>query len=82
MKDWLERRDGERLPRAFWIALWVALSLSVLAQLVFHVHGYFGFDEWFAFNAVWGFIACLGMVLGAKLLGLLLKRREDYYHND
>lgn len=40
MKDWLERRDGERLPRAFWIALWVALGLSVLAQLVFHVHGY------------------------------------------
>lgn len=82
MKRWFERRDGERLPRRFWLILWAALGLSLAAQLLVHLHGYFGFDEWFGFNAVWGFLTCVAMVLGAKLLGVALKRPEDYYDHD
>jgi len=33
----------------------------------------FGFYAWF------GFVACLVMVLAALLIGLVFKRRDDYY---
>ena len=57
----------------------IPLALSVAAQLVFKVKGYFGPDGWFAFGAIYGFLACLAMVLVAKGLGYLLKRPHDYY---
>lgn len=82
MKPWSGRREGERLPRSFWLILWAALGLSLAAQVLVHLHGYFGFDEWFGFHAAWGFLTCVGMVLGAKLLGVVLKRREDYYDHE
>lgn len=65
--------------RKLWIGFSVALALVVLAQTVIYVKGYFGFDAWFGFGAVYGFGSCLLMVLVAKLLGVVLKRPENYY---
>ncbi len=65
--------------RKLWIGASVILVLVVLAQTVIYVKGYFGFDAWFGFGAVYGFVSCLIMVLVAKLLGLVLKRPENYY---
>jgi len=65
--------------RRLWIGGGVVLAATVLAQLVIPVKGYFGIDGWFAFAAVFGFLSCVAMVLFAKLLGVLLKRPEDYY---
>ena len=74
--------DGLSSPasiRRLWIGFAVVLALTVLAQLVVDVEGHFGVDGWFAFGAVFGFFSCVLMVLGAKLLGLILKRSDDYY---
>lgn len=65
--------------RRLWIGFSIILALTVLAQTVIYVKGYFGFDAWFGFGAVYGFISCLVMVLVAKLLGLVLKRPQNYY---
>jgi hypothetical protein len=65
--------------RKLWIGSSIVLALTVLAQTVIYVKGYFGFDAWFGFGAVYGFVSCLIMVLVAKLLGLVLKRPQDYY---
>ncbi|MGK0500199.1 MAG: hypothetical protein ACJAYG_001846 [Oceanicoccus sp.] len=65
--------------RKLWIGSSLVLTLVVLAQTVIYVKGYFGFDGWFGFGAVYGFVSCLLMVLVAKLLGLVLKRPENYY---
>lgn len=65
--------------RKLWIGFSVILALTVLAQTVIYIKGYFGIDAWFGFGAVYGFVSCLVMVLVAKLLGLLLKRPDDYY---
>jgi hypothetical protein len=72
------------LVRATTIAwLWrisiIILALTVLAQFVFPMKGYFGIDGWMGFGALYGFVACLAMVLVAKALGLVLKRQENYY---
>lgn len=66
--------------RKLWIGTSIVLALTVLAQTVIYVKGYFGFDGWFGFGAIYGFVSCLVMVLVAKLLGLVLKRPVDYYN--
>jgi hypothetical protein len=65
--------------RRLWVVFIVLLALTVLVQLAFPVEGHFGADGWFAFAAVFGFGACVVMVFAAKALGVLLKRRDDYY---
>ena len=65
--------------RKLWWGFSVVLALTVLAQLVVYVKGYFTVDGWFGFGAVYGFVSCLLMVLFAKGLGVFLKRPNDYY---
>ena len=65
--------------RKLWIALYVVLAITVLAQLGIKVKGYFGVDGWFGFGAPYGFFSRVAMVLVAKVVGFLLKRPEDYY---
>lgn len=78
-RHWLYRSEN---IRKLWRWGFAILAASVLVQLVFEVHGHFGFDDWFGFNAVYGFVTCTGMVLFAKLLGYLVKREDTYYRND
>ena len=73
---WLARPSSIRL---LWWVFAAVLALSVAAQLLFKVKGYFGVDGWFGFGAVYGFLACFAMVVFAKFLGRFLKRGEDYY---
>lgn len=73
---WLARPSTIRL---LWWVFGVVLALSVGAQLIIKVKGYFGVDDWLGFGAVYGFAACLAMVLVAKVLGWVLKRPADYY---
>jgi uncharacterized membrane protein len=73
---WLARPTTIRL---LWWVFAAVLALSVTAQVLFKVKGYFGADGWFAFGAVYGFLSCLAMVLVAKGLGYVLKRKQDYY---
>lgn len=68
--------------RRLWLAFAAILIVSVLAQALVHMHAYFEVDGWFGFNAAFGFLSCVGMVLFAKLLGLLLKRPDDYYDRE
>ena len=73
---WLVRPSSIRL---LWRVFWGVLALTVAAQIVIKVKGFFGIDGWFAFGAIYGFLSCLAMVLFAKGLGFLLKRDENYY---
>jgi len=73
---WLARPSTIRL---LWWVFGAVLALTVAAQLVFKVKGYFGVDQWFGFGAFFGFLACLAMVLVAKVLGWVLKRPKNYY---
>ena len=75
---WLYRPRTRRWLVGAGIAV---LALSLLAELLVHLHPAFAFDAWFGFNAVYGFLACVAMVLFAKALGWLVKRPDDYYGN-
>jgi len=65
--------------RKLWWVFGLVLAATVAAQFFIHVHGYFAVDEWPGFNAAYGFLSCVAMVLIARLLGLFLKRPDDYY---
>lgn len=57
-------------------------SLLVLLAVDFfvHKHAYFPWEEWPEFYAVFGFVACVVLVLAAKyILRPMVKRDEDYY---
>ena len=76
---WLARPSTIRL---LWWVFAVVLALTVLAQVLISVKGYFGVDGWFGFGAAFGFLSCLAMVLVAKGLGFFLKRPDDFYSKD
>lgn len=77
-QNWLVRPTTIKLLWRVFIAI---LALTVLAQLVIKVKGYFGVDDWFGFAAAFGFLSCVAMVLLAKALGFVLKRDENYYND-
>ncbi len=73
---WLVR---PRTIRLLWIAFVAVLAATVAAGFLVDMHPHFEVERWPAFFAVFGFLACVAMVLGSKLLGMLLKREDTYY---
>ena len=73
---WLTRPET---IRKLWLGFSIVLAITVLLQVVIKVKGYFGIDSLFGFGAAFGFLSCMAMVLVAKVLGVVLKRPEDYY---
>jgi hypothetical protein len=74
--SWIDHpRNVARLYRG----LWAVGAVLVLAELVVHRHAETPFDGWFGFYGVYGFVACVALVLAAKLLRRIVMRPEDYY---
>jgi hypothetical protein len=65
--------------RKAWILFAVALALTVAVEPLVAHESVFAVEAVFAWNALFGFGACAALILVAKALGVLLKRRDDYY---
>jgi len=74
--DWFDKPGNQRL---LWILLYAVCGLLIIPDFFTHRHSYFGFDGYFAFYALLGFVSCAVLILFSKLVGLVLKVREDYY---
>jgi len=74
--------DEPRHVRLLWRLFLVALALTVLAELTVILHPHFRIEALFGFHALYGFLACLAMIVVAKALGMLLKRSDRYYEAD
>jgi len=69
-------RNVKILLRCFYCSLLVLLVI----EFFLHKHPYFAWEEWPEFYAVYGFVACVVLVVVAKyILRPLVKRGEDYY---
>jgi asparagine N-glycosylation enzyme membrane subunit Stt3 len=53
------------------------LVLTLVAGFFIHIHAYFPGTGFFGFQAVFGFFACAGLVLLTRLIGLIIKRRDN-----
>ncbi len=73
---WLTRPGTIRM---LWIVFIAVLAVTVLLDLVIEHHPIFGLDGTFGFGAWFGFFSCVAMILGAKALGVFLKRPDSYY---
>ncbi len=73
---WLDHQKNR--DKVFY-AVVVAFFGFLLADFAYHKHTEFSFEGWFGFFSIYGVVAYLGLVGLATLLGLLLKRSEDYY---
>jgi len=60
--------------------LFCSLILLLAIEPFVTKHSYFAWEKWFGFYAIYGFVACVLLVLVAKyVLRPLIKREEDYY---
>lgn len=65
----------QRVLRVFYIICTVLIA----ADLFFHRHVIHSWESLWGFYAVFGFVACVILVLLAKQMRKLIMRGEDYY---
>lgn len=58
---------------------YVICAILVLLDFVVHRHIYLDFEKIPAFYAIYGFVACVVLVVLAKLMRIGLMRDEEYY---
>ncbi len=75
-RRWLDdRRNVDRIVYALYAVCAALLAIDALVPK----HGPFAAEHWLGFYGIFGFVACVGLVLAARALRVLLKRPEDYY---
>lgn len=75
-RHWLVRPGTIRLLWRWGLS---GLAMLILLDVVVAEHPVFGIDGTFGFYAWYGFATCAAMILGAKALGVFLKRKDTYY---
>jgi uncharacterized membrane protein YhdT len=78
-KHWLVRPNTTRW---LWRGGLTLLALLVCADFFVHAHPYFEIDGTFGFFSWFGLVTCIAMVLFAKVLALILKRKDSYYDDE
>ena len=82
---WFDKKEN---VRKVLVGLFIGCGLLVLIDIGFWItgfdkHPYFRWEKWPGFYAVYGFVACVLLVLVSKhVLRPLVMRDEDYYNND
>ena len=80
-KHWLYREENRG---KLWIIQFSILLVAILPEFFMHHHASFEaqgihLDASFGFYVWYGFLTCAAMVIVAKLLAVVLKRKDDYY---
>lgn len=78
-EHWLRRPET---IRKLWVVGIAVLVILVVIGEIIQQHPHFDMEKLFGFNAWYGFGCCVAMVIGAKLLGVFLKRKDTYYDRD
>ena len=82
-KDQNEKKhlfDDPRNVKILLTTFFSSLVVLLIIEVFVHKHPHFAWEGWPEFYAVFGFVACVVLVLAAKyILRPLVKRREDYY---
>lgn len=73
---WLDRPSS--IPK-LWVGFVVVLSITVVAEFFVSLHPHFDVENFPAFNALYGFLTCILMIIVAKGLAIFLKRPDTYY---
>ena len=74
--------DRPQNVKKFLRLLYAICAALVLADLVYLRHVTHTWETLFGFYAVYGFVACVILVLAAKEMRKVLMRKENYYDLD
>ncbi len=73
---WLDdSRNVNRLVYGFYVVCGLLLAIDIFIPK----HGPFAIEHIYGFYGVFGFVACVALVLVAKQMRRVLMRPEDYY---
>ena len=75
-QNWFYRKSS---IKKLWIGAIALLSSTVVLEVFIKLHPHFKIEELFGFHSVYGFLVCVGMIIFAKGLGYLIKRKDTYY---
>ena len=75
-KYWLD--DRHNITKVVW-GLVILCGILFVADAFYDKHPHFIAETYFGFFGIFGFVVCVGLVLTAKVMRILLKRGEDYY---
>ena len=78
-KYWLDRPGS--VDKVYW-ALCALCAVLFLADAVYTKHPVSDVESWFGFYGIYGFVACVLLVLSAKVLRVLISRPLNYYGDD
>lgn len=70
--------DRKNVKRVIY-GLYAVCILSVIAEFFVHLHPEHPWENLFGFYSIYGFAACVVLVLIAKEMRKVLMRGEDYY---
>lgn len=65
--------------KRLWIFLYIVCGLTLIPELFLQREPHFPFAGIWGFYAFLGFVSCALLILISKLMGLFLKKDEDYY---
>jgi hypothetical protein len=71
-------RNVSRLLRGFYL---ICMLLFIL-DFILHRHAALAWEDYTGFYAIFGFVACVTLVLIAKQMRKIVMRKEDYYDVD
>jgi hypothetical protein len=70
-----------RLKRAAWVILAAVIATEAIAPWVLYDHhAHFAFEDWPAFGSVYGFVACVAIIIVSKAIGKLWLMRSEHYY--
>lgn len=73
---WLDRPEN---VRKIYDAIWMLCALLLGLELLIEKHVETAAEHWFGFHGFFSLLACVVLVLAAKLLRRVVSRPEDYY---
>ena len=76
---WLD--NMKNVNKVYW-AVVIVCTLLFIADALYHKHPYFSLENWFGFYGIFGFVACVGLVLAAKEIRKIIIRDEKFYEAD
>jgi len=75
-KNWFYRKSSIKKLCAYSL---IILIVVFFVEYFIFLYPHFDIERLFGFYAFLGFLSCIALIIFAKLFGILIKRKDDYY---
>lgn len=79
MKKELTIFDNPKNIKRFLIIFYSSLVVLFISEFFIHPHPAFAFERIKGFSAVYGFFSCVLLIFLAKILRLIVMKKDNYY---